>query len=252
MHKTGGKTDKGHFITMDGRINGEGSTLVFDTGAGFNIISSRQASDYGLRMLDTTYPMIGIGGDQQGQFAMADTLHIGGMAWANVPFLIIDLQTGNTKADSLGTLLPPVIGQPIMRCMKEIQLDFEHQMFIVPAVPTPRPFKESNLLRNDTETLHFATTDKDGQSLYFLLDTGGYYTTLTPHWYEQHKDEVQAIGTPDSLGIAGIGGIKKTRAYRLPHKEFRIGNGTAVLDSVIVDTGIYLHSYGVKTKRTKG
>ena len=33
-----------------------------------------------------------------------------------------------------------------------------------------------------------------------------------------------------------------TRGYRLPHKAFRLGNGVAVLDSVMVNTGIDTHS----------
>lgn len=245
MHIADDNTSKGHFIVMDGRINGSESTLVFDTGAGVNIISSNQARDYGLRMLNATAPMAGVG-MQQGQYAIADTLHIGDMAWANVPFLIVDIQTGTAKVDSVGTLLPPVIGLPIMLRMAEVQLDFEHQMFIIPAESSPRPFKESNLLRTESESLRFATTDKNGQPFYFHFDTGAYNTTLLPHWYKQHKDEVQTVGTPDSLRVAGVGAVQITRSYRLPHKEFRIGNGVTVLDSVMVNTGIDLHSEALK------
>ena len=64
------------------------------------------------------------------------------------------------------------------------------------------------------------------------------------YWYLQHKEEVMAAGTPDSLRVAGVGGVNITRAYRLPYKEFRIGNGEAVLDSVTVDTGVGLHTGG--------
>ena len=248
MHTVDDKTNEGHFITMDGRINGLESSLVFDTGAGVNTMSSSQARDYGLRLLDTTIPLAGIG-IQHGQYAIADTLQIGGMAWANVPFLVVDFQTGNTKADSIGALLPPVIGLPIMLRMKEVQLDFEHRMFIIPATPSLRPFNESNLLRTDSEGLRFATTDKDGHPLYFHFDTGGYNTTLLPHWYEQHKDEVQTVGIPDSLRVAGVGAVQMTRSYLLPHKEFRLGNATTVLDSVIVNTGVDLHSTELKKEQ---
>lgn len=245
IHTVGNTGKEGHFITMDGCINGVRSTLVFDTGAGVNIISSQQSRDYGLRLLDVTIPMAGVG-TQQGQYAIADTLQIGDMVWAKVPFLVVDIQTGNAKMDSAGSMLPPVIGLPIMLRMKEIRLDFEHQMFVIPATPSPRPFNASNLLRTDSEGLRLATTDNNGRPLYFHFDTGGYNTTLSPHWYEQHTDEVQAAGTPDSLRVAGVGAVLKTRGYRLPHKEFRIGNGTAVLDSVMVNTGIDLHSDELK------
>lgn len=50
------------------------------------------------------------------------------------------------------------------------------------------------------------------------------------------------MGIPDSLRQAGIGGVSITRSYILPQKKFRIGSGTAVLDSVGVNTGIDLHT----------
>lgn len=245
MHKAKNNTKEQHFITMDGSINGRESSFVFDTGAGINIISSDQARDYGLRLLDVSIPMIGVG-TQQGQYAMADTLRISGMAWANVPFLIVDIQTDDEKIDSIGTFLPPVIGLPIMFQMKEIQLDFEHQMFIVPATLSQLPFQESNLLRTDGEGLCVATTDENGQPLYYHFDTGGYNTMLSPYWYNKNKDMVQTVGTPDSLRIAGVGAYKMTRSYRLPHKKFYVGNGETILDSVMVDTGIDLHSDKLK------
>ena len=76
MHIAKNGTEKGHFITMEGSINGQESPLVFDTGAGVNIISSAQANNYGLRLLDVSIPMMGVG-MQQGRYAIADTLHIG-------------------------------------------------------------------------------------------------------------------------------------------------------------------------------
>lgn len=241
MHIAKNGTEKGHFITMGGSINGQESPLVFDTGAGVNIISSAQANNYGLRLLDVSIPMMGVG-MQQGRYAIADTLHIGDMAWQNVPFLIVDIQTNDVKVDSIGTLLPPVIGLPIMFQMQEIQLDFEHQTFIVPSALSQHPFKKSNLLRTDSESLLFTTTDEEGQPLYFHFDTGGYNTTLSPYWYKKNKDIVQTMSTPDSLRIAGVGGYQITRSYRLPHKKFCIGSGVAILDSVMVNTGIDLHS----------
>lgn len=119
-------------------------------------------------------------------------------------------------------------------------MDFAHREFIIPATPTPNPLGESNLMQTDSEGLRLATTDEKGKPLYFHLDMGGYYTTLLPRWYQMHRAEVEATGTPDTLRIAGVGGIAITRSYTLRDHPFRIGSGTAVLDSVSVDTGIGL------------
>lgn len=202
------------------------------------------ARQYGLRWLGMDVTVGGIGGMKQGYYAMADTLRIGGMTWINVPFYVVDLQTGHAEADRLGKdlQLPPVIGLPILLRMQEIQLDFARREFVIPAVPTPSPLRESNMIRTDSECLQVKVADETGVPLYFHFDTGSYYTNMQPAWYGRHRKEVEAAGIPDSLRQAGIGGVSITRSYILPQKKFRIGSGTAVLDSVGVNTGIDLHT----------
>lgn len=202
------------------------------------------ARQYGLRWLGMDVTVGGIGGMKQGYYAMADTLRIGGMTWINVPFYVVDLQTGHAEADRLGKdlQLPPVIGLPILLRMQEIQLDFARREFVIPAVPTPSPLRESNMIRTDSECLQVKVADETGAPLYFHFDTGSYYTNMQPAWYGRHRKEVEAAGIPDSLRQAGIGGVSITRSYILPQKKFRIGSGTAVLDSVGVNTGIDLHT----------
>jgi len=237
------ETDQ-HFIEMDGSINGQAGRMVLDTGAGSNMLTPEQAEKYGLRRLGMDVTVGGIGGMKQGYYAMADTLRIGGMAWINVPFYVVDLQTGHAEADRLGKdlQLPPVVGLPILLRMQEIQLDFARREFVIPAVPTPSPLRESNMIRTDSECLQVKVADETGAPLYFHFDTGSYYTNMQPAWYGRHRKEVEAVGIPDSLRQAGIGGVSITRSYILPQKKFRIGSGTAVLDSVGVNTGIDLHT----------
>lgn len=241
--------DGQHSIEMDGSINGKEGRFLFDTGAGGNLITPKLAKEYGLRSLDTDITVAGVGGLKQGGYAIADTLRIGGMTWVNVPFAVIDTQTGHEEADKFNEKyqLPPVIGLPVMLCMQEIQLDFVHREIIIPAIPTPNPLGKSNLIRTDTEGLELKTTDEAGNHVYFHFDTGCYYTYMQPTWYNRHKKEVDSVGVPDSLRMAGIGGVSITRTYKLPHMKIRIGNGTAMIDSVNVNTGIDLHTGQLKT-----
>lgn len=235
-------------IEMDGRINGKEGRFLFDTGAGGNLITPELAKEYGLRFLDTDITIAGVGGLKEGGYAIADTLRIGRMAWVNVPFAVIDAQTGHEEADKFREKhqLPPVIGLPVMFCMGEIQLDFAHRELVVPAIPTPNSLCRSNLLRTDTEGLQLKTTDESGNHVYFHFDTGCYYTYMQPIWHSRHKKEVDSAGVPDSLRMAGIGGVSITRTYKLPHMKVRIGNGIAKIDSVNVNTGIDLHTGQLK------
>ena len=244
-----GDKDGQRSIEMNGSINGKEGRFLFDTGAGGNLITPKLARAYGLRSLDTDITIGRIGGKNQGGYAIADTLRIGGLTWLNVPFAVIDTQTGHEEADKYNEKfqLPPVIGLPVMLCMQEIQLDFAHREIIIPAIPTPNPLGKSNLIRTDTEGLQLKTPDETGNHVYFHFDTGCYYTYMQPTWYNRHKKEVDSAGVPDSLRMAGIGGVSITRTYKLPYMKIRIGNGTAMIDSVNVNTGIDLHSGQVKT-----
>lgn len=239
MHQ--GYKKQGHFLMLDARINGTSEPVVFDTGAGANIISSRLAEACGLRLTDITLGMQGIG-RQQGRVALADTLRIGPMAWQNVPFLIVDTRTGDAEADSIGDLLQPVIGLPIILSMKEVQFDFEHHELLIPATPTPNPLAGSNLLRTDSEGLRVESRDDEGHPMYMHLDTGSYGSDLTARWYAAHRIQVEAQGQPDSLRMAGIGGVSKQKTYRMPRITYRIGQGQAALDDVHVSTGLDLHT----------
>lgn len=239
MHQ--GYKKQGHFLMLDARINGTNEPVVFDTGAGMNIISSRQAEACGLRQTEITIDMQGIG-RQQGRIAIADTLRIGPMAWQNVPFLIVDTRTGDAEADSVGGMLQPVIGLPIMLSMKEVQFDFEHRELVIPATPTPNPLAGSNLLRTDSEGLRVESRDDEGHPIYMHLDTGSYGSDLTARWYAAHRTQVEVQGQPDSLRMAGIGGVSKQKTYRMPRITYRIGQGQATLDNVHVSTGLDLRT----------
>ena len=236
--------DGQHSIEMDGSINGKEGRFLFDTGAGGNLITPKLAKEYGLRSLDTDITVAGAGGLEEGGYAIADTLRIGGMTWVNVPFAVIDTHTGHEEADKFNEKfqLPPVIGLPVMLCMQEIQLDFAHRELVIPAIPTPNPLGKSNLMRTETEGLQLKTADETGQPLYFHFDTGFYYTNMEPIWYDRHRQEVDAAGVPDSLRVAGIGGVSITRTYKLPQMKFQIGNGIVTIDSIKVNTGIDLYT----------
>lgn len=239
MHK--GYRKQGHFLMLDARINGTSEPVVFDTGAGMNIISSRQAEACGLRQTEITIDMQGIG-RQQGRIALADTLRIGPMAWQNVPFLIVDTRTGDAEADSVGGMLQPIIGLPIMLSMKEVQFDFEHRELLIPATPTPNPLDSSNLLRTDSEGLRVESRDDEGRPVNLHLDTGSYGSDLTARWYAVHRTQVEAQGQPDSLRMAGIGGVSRQKTYRIPRLTYRIGRGEATIENVHVSTGLDLRT----------
>lgn len=238
MHKAAKNGRDAHFAAISGSINGIAGNFVFDTGAGVNVISGRDTKKYGLRRLNCTIDMLGVGGLQKGVYAIADTLRLGGMVWQNVPFLVVDIATGDAVADSIGAMLEPVIGLPVMLSMGEVQMDFKNKEFVVPVKPSDNPLGRCNMMRTDSEGLCVRIADEGGGPLYMHFDTGGYYTSMFGTWYDKHSAEVEAAGTPDSIRRAGVGGVSVTFGYRVPRMKFMLGNEWVELDSVQVSTGI--------------
>ena len=117
----------------------------------------------------------------------------------------------------------------------------------MPATPTPALLDGSNLLRTESEGLQLKTFDEAKHPLFFHFDTGSYYTYMQPTWYSRHQKEVETAGVPDSLRMAGIGGVTITRTYRLPQMNISVGSGTTTIDSINVNTGIDLHTGQLKT-----
>lgn len=236
MHAVSGDT-VAHFICVEAEINGTSDLFIFDTGAGMNVVTSEMAKKFGLRPLDTKAVAQGFG-IVHGEYAIADTLRIGNMAWKNVPFVVMDDSTGHPEADKALSKMRPVLGLPVMLTMGEMQLDFERNELIIPASPSSIQLDSSNMMRTDTENLTIAAADEDGEPLLMHFDTGGYYTIMSPQWYRSHKAKVETCGTPDTLRMAGAGGVSITRSYRIPGKGINIGGQTARLDSLTINTGI--------------
>lgn len=236
MHSATGDT-AAHSIRVAVQINGVADTCIFDTGAGVNVVPDKLVGKFGLRPLNSSYVMQGIG-VRQGQIMVADTLSIGGMKWANVPFVVADYTTGHPEADNVTDMMPSVIGLPIMFSMGEMQFDFDGGELVVPEKSTPNPLGSYNLMRTDSENLQILAEDEDGRPLLMHFDTGTYYTVMSPKYYDGNKAAVEAVGQVDSLRMAGMGGVSITRSYRLPRKCFKIGGSMACLDSVTVNTGI--------------
>lgn len=243
FHNDPAMRDKdGDFIALDGRLNRVCKRMLFDTGAGVNIISNADADACGLRRLDAYIDMQGIG-SERGQMAIADTLQIGEMCWLHVPFLVVDIVTGHAEADKIiGGGLAPVIGLPVLFRMKEIRLDFAEQKLTVPASPTRHPAGRSNLMRKDNEGLRIEAHDRNGNPLYFHFDTGSSGSMLSARWFERNKELVLRTGTADSLRMGGIGGATIERSYRLPGFSLQLGSGRWCPDSITVCTGMDLHS----------
>lgn len=227
-----GKKEAPSSILAVGKLNGLDEEFVWDTGAGANVISEQMAAKYKLRMLEGNMPLSGYAKTAT-RLAVADSLNLGEITLYNVPFYIVDTDTGNEEANAAIGGIKPVIGIPVMQKLEEFRMDMYRSVIIVPNVlSAPQP---SNVCLNRSNNLYLRLY-VNNSALEMKFDTGMYNTCLSSLYYERNKEVVEKTGKPFHLRMAGIGGVKMVQSYILPRFSCRIGKYDLHADSVYVQT----------------
>lgn len=200
------KDKKSAHILIDGTINGNNTNIVFDSGMGMNIITPEYAQRFGLKLINAQMEMNGAG-KVSASCAIADKLIIGDMLLHNVLFLVTDLKTGDAEADEAVKNVNVIIGAYVMRLMRELTLDFEHNRITVPA--TPHDYGEPNFHISPSNLLLYLRATHDGEPIMFNIDTGngGEWAHLDATYYDAHKSAIDAITETEETREAGMGGI---------------------------------------------
>lgn len=110
----------------DCKINDNICDVHFDTGAGMNVISNKRADEMGLKRLDAQITAYGSREIAGVPLAIADSLIMNGITIYDVPFMVLDLVTGNEILDKHLEKSEIVIGFEVMNALRHINLDFQN------------------------------------------------------------------------------------------------------------------------------
>lgn len=212
-------------------INGKDADIKFDTGAGVNIISEELAAQYDLVPLDVPLDVKGLG-TQTGRFMLAREMKIGNITVTDVPFLVVSLLTGNAKADKYFKDINLVVGCELMQKLKDLTLDFRRNEILVPSVAPARSGAKPNMCFSSGMGLLAKATIK-GTPLTTLIDTGNpNYVSLVNTFLEKNEAYVRTQGKKGSSRLAGLGGVKVDKYYRLSDMPLTLGGNSAVVPIV--------------------
>ncbi len=235
-------------ITLEGNVNGKEQNFTLDTGAGVNVVTPEVAKACGMKILDIEITANGVG-TGSGQFAIAEEIKIGPLVMRNIPFYVLDMKTGDEKADRYMKHLEAIIGLPILNQLQEIKLDFRTNRLTIPKSLTPAPgfapnicFTSKNIL--DLEVVY------DHELLRMNLDSGSGLSQLNYDYFERHKDHIERIAERDSMGLGGFGGTARVCIYRLPSACFQIGEYLGCTDSLSIvatpeQNGVHFAGQGI-------
>ncbi|MDE7166014.1 MAG: retropepsin-like domain-containing protein [Bacteroidaceae bacterium] len=214
-------------------VNGIKADIIFDTGAGTNLISNTLAKKLNLTPLEA-YQTVGGFGKRQGQYAIARELKLGDIIVKNVPFIIADMTTGNAEADQYLDCLGIIVGSELMLHLKDLTLDFVNHEITVPAVvPDSKATPPNMCFSSGNNLLTRGTIHHD--TLRMIIDTGAAgYGSVSGDFFTRNREYVTTHATLDTIRSAGFAGTDTSVRYRLPNVRLSVGGGTVVLPEIAV------------------
>lgn len=232
-----GPEDKGGKLIslQNSSINGTQADIIFDTGAGVNIITDSLARKYNLLPLVAELDVKGIG-NETGNYVIAKELKIGNITVYDVPFLILSMSSNNAAADQYLSKMNLIIGSELMIQLKDLTFDFQDNQITVPINPPTRSNDKPNLCFSPTMNL-LSQIVVDNNSFLARIDTGDVsYGTLNYDFYKNHKKFVKSRSKKDTIRIAGIGGVTKAQCYKTPDLELTLGGHNVIVPFMQVIT----------------
>ena len=157
-------------IMFQGSLNGKAQRILLDTGAGVNVVTPETAKAHGMKILDANVIASGVKLGN-GQLALAEEMKIGDLTLHNIPFYVLDMKTGDEKADLYTKHLEAIIGLPILNQLQEVKLDFHAQRMTVPHTLTTAPEYAPNISFQNANILDIELT-YDHELLNMNLDSG--------------------------------------------------------------------------------
>lgn len=232
-----GNPEKEAFLMQldNSAINGKKATITFDTGAGVNIISDSLARSYDLIPINACKTVAGVG-NRNGQLAIAKELNIGNITVRDVPFLIVDLTLDHEEANKYIDCFSIVLGSDLMLRLNDLTVDFTRRQITVPSTAPTRSGVPANMYFSSQMNL-ITKGAIHSKKMQICLDTGdASFGSLNGDFFKDFEDYVLANAQPDTVRMAGIGGVRIMECYRLPDVSVSMGGNEVVIPHITVNT----------------
>lgn len=213
-------------------INEKGCDIIFDTGAGKNVISTRLAKDMGLKFLDTQMSAFGLNYVHNIPLAIADSLKLGDITIYDVPFLVLDITSGHETLDAQLSNIEIVIGFEVMNALKHLKLDFKNSCLMLSNKSfVPNNTQPNMMIANGQQLI--VKGHVSNNPILMALDTGdGSFGIFFGNSWQFMKSYI----TPEQKSIdavfGGSGGFDKVSLYRIKDIPLTIGNTTITIPQI--------------------
>lgn len=225
----GNPDDEGLHIHLGGSsINGVAADIIFDTGAGVNVISTSVVDKYNMIPVDAETSVSGAK-VRNGTLAIAKKLEMGNITVCDVPFYVMDITTNNAEADQYMKSMEIIVGSDLMLQLKDVTFDFETSRILVPADAPAKTEATPNICFSSGMNL-LAKGCILGEELLMIVDTGdSSYGSICGNFYKRHKKFIKSHGTKAKLRNAGIGGVQISNGYKVKDLTLDLGGNNVVV-----------------------
>ena len=218
---------------IDSRLNGRRCRMTFDTGATYNVIASNLADKFHLTPTDATISVVGTR-LSQGRIAIAKELKIGTLLLRNVPFLVLDLNSGNERISHSTDAYSIILGESLLTQFTRYALDFDSRTVTLFSDTIPSPPSRPNICFAPAGCTPYAEIEFEGNRFAVTLDTGASTTTLGNAFYHDHSDIIAREGKWDIEASTGVGGVTYDSVFRLPSLTMRVAGKPFTMHNVPV------------------
>ena len=230
------KGKSNYAIMMKGKVNGKPLKILFDSGAGVNVVSEETAYKFGIKKLNVSASAFGFG-QVQGKYAVADRIELGNMCIENVPFHLFTITSGVDSIDNkYMSHLDMILGIDFMNLFDELQIDFRKSQIRVPYIVSETEHYEVQNLCGGTRETFIVEAAINGELFNVGIDTGAVGTILENRYYQRFKDYIDTTCESDTLRQAGAGGIKIEKAYKLKKVNMGINGVFSKFPELMVST----------------
>jgi hypothetical protein len=220
---------RGNRIVLAGRINGNETPMILDSGAGVTTLDKAFAARIGLtggQKIDAQ----GTGGVQEAELFQNVTIEAGNLKFSGATVVAIDL-TQVSKA--IGRPMPVVLGRELF-VHSAIGMDFDRGEMTLSSPKNftpPAGAHEVKLTRDGT--LHYVPISIAGlPPVEAAFDLGNGGAVSLSQEYQSKQPTITAL--PYAIGMAGgVGGVHENRRVTLPKVEI----GGFAFDNVPADLG---------------
>lgn len=214
-------------------VNSEPQPAVFDTGAGFSVMTASLAAKLSLRLMPKPITVKNsVGGYADGRIGIADRVTLGNAVYENVAFIVMP---DDALSFAGGVYkIPAIIGMPMMIPLQTISMAKTSHGETLTFRDQGGAGGASNLTMDGQELHVTATLVEGARQARLVLDTGADRTTLNGSAANAYPTPMTS-GQRKSFSTGGAGGSKKDEeGFVLDDVTLRIAETAVVIKKLRV------------------